>query len=310
MRIAIVGSGGLGGYFGGRLAAAGVDVVFLARGAHLAALQTSGLRIESPNGNLHLPRVSATDDASTIGAVDVVFFAVKLYDTESAAPLLPPLIGPDTVVIPFQNGVESVEMLSRTVDRRHLASGTSYVQAAIAEPGVIRHIALDRLIFGELDGARTPRLERLFDVCQEAGVTPVISDQIEVEIWSKFVHLSVLSGMTSVTRSPVGLLRDDPDLFAMWQAALIETIAVGRAKGIALRRTLFDELITLLQEVPAQAGSSMLQDLERQRRLELPWLSGAVVRMGSALDVQTPIHRFITTVLKPHVNGRSMGSGL
>lgn len=229
MRIAIVGSGGLGGYFGGRLAAAGVDVVFLARGAHLAALQTSGLRIESPNGNLHLPRVSATDDASTIGAVDVVFFAVKLYDTESAAPLLPPLIGPDTVVIPFQNGVESVEMLSRTVDRRHLASGTSYVQAAIAEPGVIRHIALDRLIFGELDGARTPRLERLFDVCQEAGVTPIISDQIEVEIWSKFVHLSVLSGMTSVTRSPVGLLRDDPDLFAMWQAALIETIEIGRA---------------------------------------------------------------------------------
>jgi len=135
----------------------------------------------------------------------------------------------------------------------------------------------------------------------------VLSDQIEIEIWSKFVHLSVLSGMTSVTRSPVGPLRDDPDLFAMWQAALVETIAVARAKGIALPRSLFDELITLIQQVPAQAGSSMLQDLERHRRLELPWLSGAVVRMGHALEVETPIHRFIATVLKPHVNGRAPG---
>jgi len=304
MRIAIVGSGGLGGYFGGRLAAAGVDVVFLARGAHLDALQTGGLRIESPNGNLDLPRVSATDDASTVGAVDVVLFAVKLYDTESAIPLLPPLIGDDTVVIPFQNGVESVAMLARGVDRRHLAAGTSYVQAFLAEPGVIRHIALDRLIFGELDGARTPRLERLFDVCRDAGISATLSDQIEVELWSKFVHLSVLSGMTAVTRSPVGLLRDDPDLYAMWQAALVETIAVARAKGVNLPRGLFDELITLFQRTPAQAGSSMLQDLERRRRLELPWLSGAVVRMGRALDVETPIHRFIATVLGPHVNGR------
>jgi len=310
MRIAIVGSGGLGGYFGGRLAAAGVDVVFLARGAHLQALRTRGLRIESPNGNLHLPRVTATDDASTIGAVDVVLFAVKLYDTESAIPLLPPLIGASTVVIPFQNGVESTEMLSGAVDRSHLAGGTSYVQASIAEPGVIRHIALDRLIFGELDGARTARLERLFDACRDAGVSPTISDQIEVEVWSKFVHLSVLSGLTAVTRCSVGPLRDDPDLFAMWQAALVETIAVARAKGVAVPRSLFEELIALLHQVPAQAGSSMLQDLERQRRLELPWLSGAVVRMGEALDVDTPIHRFIATVLKPHVNGRAVGSGL
>ena len=304
MRIAIVGSGGLGGYFGGRLAAAGVDVVFLARGAHLEALRTRGLRIESPNGNLHLPRVSATDDASTVGAVDVVLFAVKLYDTESAISLLPPLVGDDTVVIPFQNGVESAEMLSRAVGRPLLALGTSYVQASIAEPGVIRHIALDRLIFGELDGSRTPRLERLLAVCRDAGVSPTLSDQIEIDIWSKFVHISVLSGMTSVTRSTVGPLRDDPDLLAMWQAALVETIAVARAKGIALPRGLFDELIKLLQQIPAQAASSMLQDLERHRRLELPWLSGAVVRMGRALDVETPIHRFIATVLHPHVNGR------
>jgi 2-dehydropantoate 2-reductase len=305
MRIAIVGSGGLGGYFGGRLAAAGADVNFLARGAHLEALQTRGLRIESPNGNLHLPHVTATDDASKVGQVDVAFFAVKLYDTESALPLLPPLVGPDSVVIPFQNGVESVDMLSRAIDRRHLAGGTSYIQAALEQPGVIRHIALDRIIFGELDGTRTPRLERLFEACRDAGVSPELSEHIDVEIWSKFVHLTALSGMTAVARSPVGPLRDDPDLFAMWQAALVETVAVARAKGIDLPRSLFDDLKRFVQQLPAQSGSSMLQDLERHRRLELPWLSGAVVRMGQALEVETPIHRFIATVLKPHVNGRA-----
>ena len=303
MRIAIVGSGGLGGYFGGRLAAAGADVSFLARGAHLEALQSRGLRIESPNGNLHLSRVTATDDASQVGPVDVAFFAVKLYDTESALPLLPPLVGPDSVVIPFQNGVESVDMLSRAIDRRNLAGGASYIQAALEQPGVIRHIALDRIIFGELDGTRTPRLERLFEACREAGVTPVLSEHIDVEIWSKFVHLTALSGMTAVTRSPVGPVRDDPDLFAMWQAALVETVAVARAKGIDLPRSLFDDLKTFIEQLPAQSGSSMLQDLERHRRLELPWLSGAVVRMGKAVEVETPIHRFIATVLKPHVNG-------
>jgi 2-dehydropantoate 2-reductase len=303
MRIAIVGSGGLGGYFGARLAAAGADVTFLARGAHLAALQTSGLRIESPNGHLHLPRVTATSDATEVGPVDVVYFAVKLYDTGAASRLLPALVGDDTVVIPFQNGVESVEMLSAAVERTHLAGGTAYVQATITEPGVIRHIALDRIIFGELDGTMTTRLERLLDCCRSAGLSPTLSERIEVEIWSKFVHLSVLSGMTAVTRCSVGPIRDDVDLLAMWQAALVETVAVARAKGIDLPRTLFDDLVTFVHSLPAQARSSMLEDLERRRPLELPWLSGAVVRMGQALEVNTPIHRFIATVLKPHVNG-------
>jgi 2-dehydropantoate 2-reductase len=305
MKIAIVGSGGLGGYYGGRLAAAGVDVAFIARGAHLAALRTNGLRIESPHGHLNLPRVTATDRPEEIGPADVVFFAVKLYDSESAFALLPSLIGNDTVVIPFQNGVESIDMLSKVVDRRHVAGGTAYVQASIAEPGVIRHVALDRIIFGEIDGQRSARLERLFEACQTAGVTPTLSEHIEVDIWTKFVHLSVLSGMTAVTRCPVGPLRDDTDLLAMWQAALLETIAVARTKGVDLPRSLLDDLVSLLNQLPPQAQSSMLGDLERRRPLELPWLSGAVVRMGDALGVKTPVHRFITTVLRPHVNGRA-----
>ena len=301
MHIAIIGAGGVGGYFGGRLAAAGVEVTFLARGPHLDALRTSGLDIVSPKGNVHLPRVKATDDPTAVRQADVVFFTVKLYDNASATALLPPLVGPGTVVIPFQNGVGSVDLLADTVGRAHVAGGVAHVAAVIIEPGVIRHTAMDRLLFGELDGTRTPRLERLLEACRPAGFQATISDHIEIDIWSKFVRLSTFSGMTAVTRSPVGPLRDDPDLFAMYQAAAMETMAVARAKGIALTAQVFDEAITTLHELPPNAKSSMLEDLERGKPLELPWLSGTVTRLGSELGVATPIHRFIATVLKPHV---------
>ena len=304
MRIAVVGAGGVGGYFGGRLAAAGVDVRFIARGLHLAALQSRGLRIESPLGNIQVERVNATGDPATIGPVDIVMFAVKLYDMEPATTLLPPLIGPDTVVIPLQNGVDAVDILTRAVGRPHVAGGTAYVAAVIAEPGVVRHTAWNRIVFGELDGTPSPRLQRFVEACRPAGFDTTLSEHIEIDIWSKFVHLAVFSGMTAVTRLPVGPLRDDPDVFAMWQAAIVEGIAVAHAKGIPLPRRVFDEVVGNIQAVPAQAKSSMLQDLERGRPLELPWLSGAVVRMGHEVDVDTPIHRFITTVLRPHVNGR------
>jgi len=306
MRLAIVGAGGVGGYFGGRLAATGdVDVAFLARGAHLDALRARGLRLQSPLGNLHLPKVTATDDPAKIGPADVVFFAVKLYDTESATRLLPPLIGPDTVVVPFQNGVESVDVLTRAVGQAHVAGGTAYVAAVITEPGTIEHTAMDTIVFGELDGSRSPRLERLLAACAPAGFHATLSEHIQTDIWSKFVRLSTFSGMTAVTRCPVGPIRDDADLFAMWQAAALEAMAVARAKGIALPTQVFDEMIVNLQGLPPGAKSSMLQDLERGRRLELPWLSGAVVRMGSESGVDTPTHRFIATVLTPHVNGTS-----
>jgi len=304
LRIAVVGSGGVGGYFGGRLAAGGSDVTFIARGAHLEALRTSGLRIESPKGDLHLPHVNATADPSSVAPVDVVLFAAKLYDAESAAASLAPLIGPDTVVVPLQNGVDASATVAKAVAREHVAGGVAYVSAVISEPGVIRHTTLDRLGFGELDGRRSPRLERLFDACRDGGFQATFSDHIEVEIWGKFVRLSVLSGMTAVTRSPVGPLRDDPDLFAMMQAATLEAMAVARKKGVALPVGAFDETMKTLQGLPPQTKSSMLEDLERGKRLELPWLSGAVVRIGEEVGVDTPIHRFISTVLKPHVNGR------
>jgi 2-dehydropantoate 2-reductase len=303
MRIASLGSGGVGGYFGGRLAAAGADVTFIARGAHLEALRTVGLRLESPKGDLHVAHVNATDDPATIGPVDIVFFAVKLYDTESATRLLPPLLGPDTVVIPFQNGVDSVEVLTRVAGRAHVAGGTAYVAAVIAEPGLIRHTAMDHLIFGELDGSRSPRLEQLLAACRPAGFQATLSDHILIDIWSKFVRLSVFSGMTAVTRCPLGPIRDDVELFAMLQAAAMETMAVARASGVPVPTEVLSEMVTMVRGLPPNAKSSMLEDLERGKRLELPWLSGAVVRIGGDHKVETPIHRFITTVLGPHVNG-------
>jgi 2-dehydropantoate 2-reductase len=303
LRIAVVGAGGVGGYFGGRLAAAGETVSFVARGAHLEALQTRGLRLHSPKGDLHLPAVDATSNAATIGAVDVVLLTVKMYDLEAASAALEPLVGPATVVITLQNGVEAVDIVSERVGRPHVAGGVAYVGAVISQPGVIKHTALDMLIFGELDGRRSIRLARFQDACVRAGFQARLSDNIEYDLWSKFSRLSVFSGMTAVTRSPVGVLRSDPELLAMVRDACEEAMQVGRARGIALPDLLLGEILEMVQSLPHQAKSSMLEDLERGRRLELPWLSGAVVRLGKEVGVVTPIHTFIATVLKPHANG-------
>jgi 2-dehydropantoate 2-reductase len=307
MRIAILGSGGVGGYFGGRLAAAGptTDVTFIARGAHLAAIRERGLRIESPLGNLHLPRVHATDDAATVGPVDIVFFTVKLYDTESAIRMLPPLIGPSTVVVPLQNGVDSVQVLTSAVGHAHVAGGTTYVAAVIAEPGVIRHTAMNRILFGALDPAQRPVLEALRGAAQAAGIEATLSDNIVVDIWAKFARLSAFSGMTAVTRCPIGPVMSDPDLFAMLQRALHESIAVARGRQIPLPAKVFDEIVAASAALPPSSRSSMLDDLERGRPLELPWLSGAVVRIGEEVGVETPTHRLIVTLLSPHVRGQA-----
>ncbi len=304
MRIAIVGSGGVGGYFGGRLAAAGADVAFLARGAHLDALRSHGLRIDSPKGNVHIPRVTAESDPAAIGPVDVVFFAVKLYDTAGAVAMLPPLVGSDTIVIPFQNGVESVDVLTKAVGAAHTGGGVSYVSAVISEPGVIKHTAMDQLIFGEVDGRQSERLERLSAACQPAGFQSTLSKNIIVDIWTKFVRLSVFSGMTAVTRSPLGVIVNDPELLEMLKAAVRESAAVAKAKGVNVAEGLDENTAAAYKALPPNSKASMLEDLERGRRIELPWLSGAVVRLGQELGVPTPIHRFITAVLKPHVSGK------
>ena len=303
MRIAVMGSGAVGGYFGGRLAAAGQEVVFIARGAHLHALRTRGLEIRSPKGDLRLPHVQAVETPSTVGDVDVVLFTVKMYDVEPASEAIIPLVGPRTVVITLQNGVEAVELVSRRVGRTHVAGGVAYVAAVMSEPGVIKHTALDRLIFGELDGSRSARLLGLRLACVDAGFDATVSEHIEVDLWSKFARLSVFSGMTAVTRAPIGIVRQDPELLGMLAAACEEALAVGRSRGIPLADAVLDEILQMVHGLPPEAKSSMLEDLERGKRLELPWLSGAVVRLAAETGVPTPIHRFIATVLRPYISG-------
>jgi 2-dehydropantoate 2-reductase len=266
-------------------------------------MRTRGLRIISPKGDLHLPRVQAESDPVAVGPVEVAFFAVKLYDTDSALAMLPPLVGPDTIVVGFQNGVETTASLTRAVGAPHTAGGVSYVSAVIAEPGVIKHTAMDHLIFGMPDGSRSPRLEALLDACRPAGFQATLSPDITVDIWTKFVRLSVFSGMTAVTRSPIGVIVNDPELLEMLKAAVRETLAVARAKGVAVAGSIDEDVAAAYQALPPQAKASMLEDLERGRRIELPWLSGAVARIGRELGVPTPIHTFINAVLKPYVNG-------
>jgi 2-dehydropantoate 2-reductase len=306
VRIAIVGTGGVGGYFGARLAASGTDVAFVARGAHLKALQTAGLRVVSPKGDVHVPQVVATDDPSTIGPVDVVFFTVKRYDSDSASALLAPLLTSQTVVVTFQNGIDSVDVLTKAVGREHVAGGVAHVQAAIVEPGVIRHTALDLLIFGELDGVQSARLQALHGACIRAGFDAKLTERIYDELWLKFVRLTSLSGMMAATRSPLGAIRDDEDLWAMLQAALMEAMAVAHAKGIQFPPNTLSDMLRHIGAMPAHAKSSMLEDLEHGRRLELPWLNATLVREAEDVGVPTPIHRFLATILKPFVNGGSV----
>ena len=303
MRIAIFGSGGVGGYFGGRLAAAGEDVAFLARGAHLNALQQHGLRISSPLGDVHLPKVQATDRPQAIGPVDVVLFTVKLYDADAAAAALAPLIGPDTAVITLQNGVDAMDMVAKHVGEQHVAGGAAYIVAVVDQPGHVRHTVAQQLVFGGRDGRRCHRLAAFEDAGKRAGLHARVSTDVSVDLWVKFVRLATWSGMTTVTRSPMGVVRDHPGTFEMMMAAIDEVIAVGRARGINFPSDLMEGTVSLTKNFPAAAKSSMLEDLERGRRLELPWLSGAVVRIGREVGVPTPIHQFITTVLTPFVNG-------
>jgi 2-dehydropantoate 2-reductase len=304
MKIVIMGTGGVGGFFGARLAQAGADVHFVARGAHLAAMRDRGLRVQSPMGDIHLPRVNATDDTATIGPADIVFFTVKLYDTEGAIAKLPPVIGPATQVISLQNGVESVTMLARAIGKPHVVGGTAYVSAVIDQPGVIRHTAMSRMVFGPVSGPAPAVLHDLAALCRKSGFDAAVSDKILVDIWAKFARLTVFSGITSIARSPIGVVLHDPDLRALLEAALHESIHVARAKQIPLPHSIFNDALTALSALPPNAKSSMLEDLERGRRLELPWLSAAVVRLGQEAGVNTPTHGLITALLRAHANGR------
>ena len=303
MRIAVMGTGGVGGYFGARLAAAGEDVTFIARGAQLQALREKGIAIESALGSLLLPSVAATDDPSQVPPPDIVLFCVKLWDVETAARQMKPMVGPKTAVIALQNGVDAEAELAEILGRERVIGGVAHISALVQEPGIIRHTGkLQRLTFGELDGRPSDRTKNFLEACQHAKIDTRLTDRIDEAIWDKFIFLIAFSGLTCLMRVGIGPIRDDPECYGMFRAAMAEAFAVAKAKGIEFG---YDPLVQwdkAIAAMPYDYRSSMLEDLERGRRLELPWLSGTVARLGKQLGVDTPVNRFIATALKLHSN--------
>lgn len=304
MRIAIMGSGGVGGYVGGRLAAAGEDVTFIARGAHLAAIRAQGLALESTLGDVTIASAQASDDPAAVGPVDLVIFTVKLYDTEAAAEATRPLLGPATGVVTFQNGVDSPETLGRLLGIERVIGGVAQIGAVLARPGVIRHSSpFARFLFGELDGTRSARVDALEAALQQAGVDHEVSADISLAIWRKMIFLAPMSGMTALLRRPIGPIRADLDTRAMLERAIDEAVQVALAAKVRVTDAAVEETMAWVDALAPGMRSSMLEDLEQGRRLELPWLSGALVRLGRALGVPTPTHAFIATALKLHAVG-------
>lgn len=304
MRIAVVGAGGVGGGYGAALAHAGADVTFIARGAHLAAMKKDGLRVDSPRGNTHLQPTKATETPAEVGLVDYVLFCVKLWDVESAGAAIKPMVGPDTAVITLQNGVDAHERLIPILGERAVMPGVANISATIAEPGLIRQTGtVMRMVFGEPDGSRSPRAVSFLEMCKKAGIDGVLSEAIMTDLWIKFVLLASNAGVMALTRLPVGKLRDDADINAMFTAAYGEVAAVGRALGITVPADIVERTLNFNRNAPPALMASMAVDLLRGNRIELPWLSGKVVELGKRHNVPTPTHALMYAALKPYVMG-------
>ena len=304
MRITIMGTGGVGGYFGARLLNAGQDVTFVARGRQLAAIREHGLRVESPRGNLHLRNVRVTDAPAEVGSTDLVIFGVKLWDTEDAAVAIRPLVAEHTAVLSFQNGVVKDDILRRVLGERAVVGGVGYIAATIAEPGVIRHTgSMQKLVFGEYDGRASERLLRFRDACAAAGIDHELSSHIRQTLWEKFVFLVGLSGTTATARVPIGPIRSHPRSRAFLHDLMDETVQVARAEGVNLPADHADERLVFCDQLPAAMTSSMHHDLQRGGRLEVPWLSGDVVARGHRLGIATPCNRAVFDILSVHADG-------
>ncbi len=304
MRIAIMGSGSVGGFYGGRMARAGEEVTFIERGAHLRALRESGLRVESPSvGDFTLAPLRATDDPGTIGCVDLALVTLKAYDLEEAARTLVPLIGTETVVLPLMNGVDIAERIGAVVGMEHMLGGLAYVSTAIAAPGLIRHVAMDRLVFGEPDGGLSKRGKVIREMMHGAGIEAELSENIKRDLWDKFLSSNAFTGVCALTRSPLGAVMEDPDTRRLVIDCIREAEAVARALGIELVEDVVAQKTALIDDIPAPMKPSMLVDLELGRKLELEALQGTVVRLSRELGLETPVNRFIYAALKLHAGG-------
>ncbi len=301
MRIAVIGAGSIGGYYGALLQATGHDVTFLARGPHLAAMREQGLRVESIVADPLMLSVRATDMPTEVGPVDLVLFTVKSYDTRSAAPMLPPLLKQETGVLTLQNGVDNVDILAAAVGREHVLGGVAQLFCEVAKPGVIRHNGGPRrVIFGELDGTVNPRAERIRDAFAATGVPVELSRQILVDMWEKYIFINAQGGMTALTRLPLGPILATPETREMYLDAAEEVAAVGRAIGIRIPDGQRERVRRFAESLEPTGYSSLYHDLTHGRKTELETLLGNVVRLGQRYEVATPVCRAIYAGLRPY----------
>jgi 2-dehydropantoate 2-reductase len=304
MRIAIVGAGGVGGYFGAKLARAGESVVMLARGAHLDAIRRDGLRVRSTPEGESVARVEAVDSFTGQPPVDMALFCVKSFDTRSAAEALRPALGPSTGVVSLQNGVDNEEMLDEVLGRGVALGGAAYVFASIDAPGVIVHKFAGRIVFGEMDGRVSERATRLRDALARAGVPVEVTTDIRRVLWEKYLLISAQAGMSALTRCPAGVLRETPESWRMYRLILEELAALARASGVTLAADVVDAVMKQAAAIAPDAYSSLHHDLTQGKRLELEALHGHAVRLGERHGVPTPMVFAVYAALKPHLAGR------
>ena len=307
MKIAIMGAGGVGGFYGGRMARAGEEVTFVARGEHLKAIQGNGLKVLSESlGDFEIPGAKATDVPAEVGAVDLIWMTHKAYDLKQAAEAIRPMVGEDTVVIPLLNGLDNAEQIGAVVGMEHMMGAIVAMSAAIVEPGVIRHNSGDRFVFGELAGGTSPRAEAIGKMLNDAGIPAELSQDIQVDLWAKYLNLTASAGLSSLTRRTIGEVLGDPDTRELFVACMKEVEALARKQGVALPEDICEQ--TLTRYPPgAKTKPSMALDLERGRRLELDVFQGTAVRLGEQLGVPTPVNRLIYAALKLHKDGSPAG---
>ncbi len=302
MRVLVAGAGGVGGYFGAKLARAGTSVTMLARGAHLDAIRRDGLRVRSVIEGEYVVRVEAADAVGSTPA-DAVLLCVKSFDTESAVTAIRPAVGPDTAVLSLQNGVDNEEKIDALLGAGHALGGAAYVFATIEAPGVIVHRFAGRIVFGEMDGRPRPRATRLHDAFAAAGVPVELSADVRRALWEKYLLISAQAGMTSLTRCPTGVLRETPETWAMYRRIVEELSAVAGAAGVTLAPDVVESIMKQAAGIGADTYSSLHHDLVTGKRLELEALHGHAVRLGERLRVPVPTIFAVYAALKPYVNG-------
>jgi 2-dehydropantoate 2-reductase len=304
MKFAVIGAGGVGGYFGGKLAHSGAEVWFVARGAHLDAMRTNGLRVHSFEGNWVVPPGKMTDTPNEIGTADVILFCVKSYDTESAAQTLDPLLAPETLVISLQNGVDNEEKIQRIIPRGIVFGGVSYIYSTITAPGVITHtVGPTKIVFGALQKEHAETMRRAQSIHQtmrNAGINAELSENIQIELWKKFIFIAAVGGMTALTRLTLGEILAVPATRDVLGDAMRETLALAHARGIGLPADFVEQVFEILKRYDNNSRSSLYHDLVHGKRLEIEAFSGYVMREGQRLGIPTPVHRAIYAALLPY----------